>query len=212
VNLPSNDAASNYSIFEQTDNFERIAAEAAKANVPMWVSTTQPRNMTEAKRQNLITMRDWIRGRFADHTLDFWTGIAREDGTVDSLLNSGDGVHLNDDGHALLFARVRDASIPEYLEQITWIADASPSSFDVALYPNPARETATLRLHLPGAGMLRISVQDILGREVLRERDRFAPPGDNFTRLHLSHLPAGMYLCIVQSPAGSTLQRRLVTN
>ncbi len=212
VNLPSNDAASNFSILEQTDNFERIAAEAARANVPLWVCTTQPRNMTEAKRQNLITMRDWIRGRFADHTLDFWTTLAEEDGSMVPAFNSGDGVHLNDDGHALLFARVRDAAIPEHLDQTSWIASAAPASFDIALYPNPAIGSATLRLTMQSAGMVRISVQDILGREVLRPNDRFAPAGAHFARLNLSPLPAGMYLCVVQTPAGSALQRLIVTN
>ncbi|MBE0646007.1 MAG: T9SS type A sorting domain-containing protein [Bacteroidetes bacterium] len=212
VNLPSNDAASNFSILEQTENYERLAAEAARAKVPMWVCTTQPRDLSEAKRQNLITMRDWIRGRFADNTLDFWTGLAREDGTIDPKFDSGDGIHFNDDGHAALFVRVRESAIPDRLEQITWIAAAEPTSFDIAIYPNPAREHATLRLRMQSAGTVRISVQDLLGREMLRERERYAPAGDVFTRLQLSQLPSGMYLCVVQSPEGSALQRLLVTN
>lgn len=113
ISLPSNDASGNYSILEQTENFDRIAEEAARAHVPLWVCTTQPRDLSDAKRQNLITMRDWIYNRFGDFALDFWTGTALADGTIDPVFDHGDGIHLNDEGHALLFSRVLDAAIPE---------------------------------------------------------------------------------------------------
>ncbi len=211
INLPSNDAASNFTILEQSDNFERIAQEAAFSFVPIWVCTTQPRNLTEAKQQNLITMRDWIRNRFADFTLDFWTDLALEDGSMNPVFNAGDGVHLNDDGHALLFSRVRDAAIPEHLDQTGWIAAAAPAALDISVYPNPSRDAATLRLRMERAGTLRIAVQDMLGRTVISEHERFAPAGDVFTRLDLSALPAGMYVCLVQSPAGPALHRLLIS-
>lgn len=211
INLPSNDAASNFSIVEQSENYERIAEEAARAGVPLWVSTTQPRDLAETKRQNLITMRDWIRSRFADRALDFWTGLAADDGSLLAMFNSGDGIHLNEEGHALLFSRVRDAAIPEELSRINWIAETAPSPEALQLYPNPSRGVTTVRLKNGAAGPLRIMVQDMLGRTVLRERERYAPPGDVFTRLDLSSLPSGMYLCMVQSPGGTSLQRLLVT-
>ena len=211
INLPSNDAASNFSIVEQSENYERIAEEAARAGVPLWVSTTQPRDLAETKRQNLITMRDWIRGRFADRTLDFWTGLAGDDGSLLELFNSGDGIHLNEEGHALLFSRVRDAAIPEELSRLNWIAETAPSPEVLQLYPNPSRGMATLRLKNGAAGPLRIMVQDMLGRTVQRERERYAPPGEVFARLDLSTLPSGMYVCLVQSPGGTSLQRLLVT-
>ncbi|MFZ1729543.1 MAG: GDSL-type esterase/lipase family protein [Bacteroidota bacterium] len=211
LNLPSNDASSNYSILEQSDNFERIAEAATNARVPLWVCTTQPRDLSGAKRQNLITMRDWIRNRFAGFTLDFWTGIALEDGSLDPLLDSGDGIHPNDQGHAILFARVRDAAIPERLEQINWVAAVPPSTFEIAVFPNPSHDAATLRLRLESAGTLHISVNDMLGRTVLRETDRFAPAGVVFARLDLAALPAGMYVCVAESPTGTAMQRLLIT-
>ncbi len=115
VNVPSNDAVSNFTILEQSENYERLAAEAARANVPIWVSTTQPRDIDGGQQQNLITMRDWIRDRFAAHALDFWTGIALDDGSLDPRYDTGDGTHLNDDAHAVLFERVCDADIPTQL-------------------------------------------------------------------------------------------------
>jgi lysophospholipase L1-like esterase len=210
INLPSNDAALNFTIPEQTDNFERIAEEADRAHVPLWVCTTQPRNLSEAKRQNLITMRDWIRNRFEDFTLDFWTGVALEDGSVNPLLDYGDGIHLNDEGHALLFSRVRDAAIPERLDQTSWIAGIATATFEIVAYPNPSRDATTLRLRMESSGTLRIKVQDMLGRTILREHERFAPAGDVFMRLDLTELPTGMYVCLVQSPVGTAMQRLVV--
>ena len=213
VNLPSNDAASNYSILEQTENFERIAAEAARAQVPLWISSTQPRNFDEAKRQNLITMRDWIRGRFDDRALDFWDGLAESDGTLLPLFDSGDGIHLNDDGHALLFGRVRDADIPDAVARTTWIARNVPveSSPALEVYPHPAHGVATVRLDNSAAVSLRLFVQDLLGRVVLRDRERYAPAGSAFMRLDVSSLAPGIYFLMAQSPAGISRTRLLVT-
>jgi hypothetical protein len=42
INLPSNDAASGYSISEQLSNYDLILEKASAAGVPVWISTTQP--------------------------------------------------------------------------------------------------------------------------------------------------------------------------
>lgn len=213
VNLPSNDAASDYGILEQTDNFERIADEAARAQVPLWVSTTQPRNFDEAKRQNIITMRDWIRGRFVDRALDFWEGLAEADGRMLPMFDSGDGIHLNDDGHALLFARVRDANIPDAVARTTWIARSVPAEPSLLLeaYPNPARDVATVHVKTTAAGPMRLFVQDLLGRVVMRSRERYAPAGNAYTRLDVSSLAPGIYFLMAQAPDGISRTRLVIT-
>ena len=213
VNLPSNDAASNYSILEQMENYERIAAEAALAQVPLWVSTTQPRNFEDARLQNLITMRDWLRSRFVDRAMDFWDGLAAEDGSLLAPFNSGDGIHLNDAGHALLFDRVRAADLPDEIALGTWIAETAPAPLSPGLqiYPNPARFQTTVHFQNPEAGPLRFVVQDLLGRTVLRMRERYAHTGSVFARLDVASLPPGMYMLIVRSSAGSSLTRLVVT-
>jgi lysophospholipase L1-like esterase len=111
VNLPSNDAAMAIPIDEQLANLERIAAEAAAAGVPMWVTTTQPRNLDQVGRDLLVAGRDRIMERFGAHAIDVWTGLASADGTIDPAYDSGDGIHLNADGHAILAERVSAAGI-----------------------------------------------------------------------------------------------------
>ena len=126
VNLPSNDVASGFSVAEQLNNFDSIVSQANAAGVPIWICTTQPRdfggNMTNIQAQ--LDVRDSIWARYAPRVLDFWTGLPDNTNQLaNSPYNSGDGVHLNNGGHNLLFGRVRDADIPGMLYQAPPYAD-----------------------------------------------------------------------------------------
>ncbi len=112
VNLPSNDAAAGYARAEQLANFDTIVQRATAAGVPIWVCTTQPRNFSAAQVQLQRDVRDTILARYAQRAIDFWEGVAGADGWIDPAFNSGDGIHLNDAGHRLLFGRVQDKNIP----------------------------------------------------------------------------------------------------
>lgn len=111
INFPSNDAANDIPIAEQKNNFTRVVNYAASHNIPVWVTSTQPRNFSQARRDMLIEMRDWLEITFGSRYIDFWTGIANADGTINAAYNSGDNVHLNDAGHALLFERVKNSTL-----------------------------------------------------------------------------------------------------
>ncbi len=114
VNMPSNDQASNYSLAEQLANYDRIANLTMSAHVPLWVSTTQPRDFDKlAQLNDLMQARDAISKKFAPHALDFWTPFAAPNGWIRGNYNSGDGTHLNDAAHAILANIVEGAHIPE---------------------------------------------------------------------------------------------------
>jgi hypothetical protein len=86
----------------------------AAQGVTFWVTTTQPRNFTDAAQLNeLILARDAIKQKFGDHTLDVWTGFAEADGKIKAMYDAGDGTHINDAAHALLVQQVIMAKIPE---------------------------------------------------------------------------------------------------
>jgi|GEM_PF-1379746 len=106
INLPSNDAAAGFSVKEQLANYDSILARAVSRQVPVWITTTQPRNFAEEKRKKQMVMRDSTLARFRLKAIDFWSGIAREDGTIQPQFDCGDGIHLNDQAHAELFKRV----------------------------------------------------------------------------------------------------------
>jgi lysophospholipase L1-like esterase len=114
VNMPSNDAAEGYSPAEQLANFERVSAAAEAAHVPLWVTTTQPRNFGTAHQlQAQVEVRDAILRRFAPRALDFWTPFATPSRKLAPRFDAGDGTHLNDAAHALISQRVADAGIPQ---------------------------------------------------------------------------------------------------
>jgi lysophospholipase L1-like esterase len=119
INLPSNDVAYGYSIAEQVANFDTLLAYTNQHRIPLWISTTQPRNFPgSARREQLIAMRDSLLHRyprFGAHIIDFWTEIADSSGRISSKYDSGDGIHLNNAGHRILFERVVSSGVRESL-------------------------------------------------------------------------------------------------
>ena len=106
VSLPSNDAASAFSLSETQQNLNTITAAADAAGVPVWVSTSQPRDgLSTSQMNSLMGLRDWVMERFGNKALDFWTTVANSNGTVNLSFSAGDGIHLNNYGHHLLFSR-----------------------------------------------------------------------------------------------------------
>jgi len=126
INLPSNDAGIGHGVAGQLANFDTILSLAALAGVPVWMCTTQPRNYSNQNTLQIqLDMRDSILIRYTPRVLDFWSGL--EDSTslgwIDPAFDSGDGVHLNDAGHALLYQRARAADLPGQLYEAPSVPD-----------------------------------------------------------------------------------------
>jgi lysophospholipase L1-like esterase len=107
LNLPSNDIARGITTNDIHTNYLRITALCDNANVPIWVTTTQPRDrLSPAERILLMQLRDWINTTYGNKSVDFWSTVANADGIIDSVYSAGDGVHLNNYGHHVLFTRI----------------------------------------------------------------------------------------------------------
>lgn len=106
VNMPSNDIAKGGTVESQMKNFAAIAELARQQKVVLWVTTSQPRNLDEAGRKKLIELKDQIVNTYGKQAIDFWTDIANANGTINSMYNAGDGIHINSDGHRIFFTRV----------------------------------------------------------------------------------------------------------
>jgi lysophospholipase L1-like esterase len=196
INLPSNDVNLGFTISEQLSNYDTVLAFAKLHNIPVWVSTTQPRNFSTAQIQKQIEMRDSTFARFGDKAIDFWTDIADSVGRINSEFNSGDGIHLNDKGHAILFSRVRDAKIfdPMILEVEEF--KYAVASFNLAQnYPNPFNPSTRIIYSIPSAGtsigtstvgtslmkflqFVQLKVYDVLGNEIATLVDEYKPAGN----------------------------------
>ena len=105
INLPTNDCDLHVPIELQMANYTAIVAAAAAQQVPVWISTPQPRtNGDVAARALLAAMVQSTFEAFPDRTVDFWTGVADADGRILPIYDS-DQVHLNNAGHAVLYDR-----------------------------------------------------------------------------------------------------------
>jgi hypothetical protein len=79
----------------------------------------------------------------------------------------------------------------------------------LTVYPNPARARATIRFGLSAAAPVRLSVYDVLGREVAVLVDGAMAAGEHEATLDRTPLPAGAYL--VRLEAAGAVQARRVT-
>lgn len=112
VNLPSNDAAKRIPFEETANHFRDMDAAARDAGVPIWWASPQPRNHLKADQQALQRRTlDFVREVFGNRVLDFWSGLATPADSIQPHLDSGDGVHLADAGHRILFDRVWSSQI-----------------------------------------------------------------------------------------------------
>ena len=115
INLPSNDVALGIPQQESKDNYEATMVLANAANIPVWVTTTQPRNsLSPQERIFQMEFRDWTFQRFGTKAIDFWTDIANPDGTISPLYNF-DGVHVNNLGHTVFYERTLNERILDSL-------------------------------------------------------------------------------------------------
>lgn len=111
INLPSNDASSGFSLKEQLDNYTQITNVLDAQKIPYWISTPQGRNFSKEKRLLQEKLKDSTDTRYGRNTLDFWKGLASWGGEIRPEYDSGDGVHMNDEAHKLLFEEVWNKDI-----------------------------------------------------------------------------------------------------
>lgn len=114
INFPTNDIGSGYTAKEYMDNLRYLYQYANAAGVKIYISTTQPRSQFDfAKRRILRQLVDSINNNFGMYAINFWDDLVTNDDQYNlrAEVNSGDGVHVNDYGHRLLFQRVQAKNI-----------------------------------------------------------------------------------------------------
>ncbi len=197
VNLPSNDAANFFPLTDQLANIALVSATANAANTDVWVSTSQPRNFGNPAQILLLTQfRDSILNIYGDRAIDFWTGIAAPNGFIQSAFDSGDGIHLNNAGHRLLFERVLAKGIDtlDCRNFNTFVPEVVQSGqLTVRAFPNPFQRHFTIEFEaVPGQAELQLL--DVLGRKVAHLRTPVASSG-----LHqwLVELPEAMPVMLI---------------
>lgn len=201
VNMPSNDANNNYPVANQLDNFSKIVGAAQAEGTAVWVCTTQPRNFTNTNQiQMQKTVRDSIFARYGDFAIDFWNGLAQENGFILPAYNVGDGVHLNNAGHRLLFERV----MAKQLDTLNCMMPVGTGALDdrdrssVKVSPNPFGEMLVFEINASAAGQAEIRLMDVAGKMIASVRENIAAPGIHTLNWRPEvNLIAGMYMAQV---------------
>ena len=77
-----------------------------------------------------------------------------------------------------------------------------------AAYPNPFNPSTSIQYALPGLGQVRISVFDLMGREVAVLVDRIMPAGEHIVAFYAAGLTSGTYLIRLETE-GIRLTRKM---
>jgi lysophospholipase L1-like esterase len=216
VNMPSNDAANNFPVADQLANFQRIVEAATSQGVRVWVATTQPRNFanpTQINNQRIV--RDSIFSIYGEFAIDFWNGLAANNGFILPEVDSGDGVHVNDAGHRLLFERVRELGLDTMNCSLLTSTNSPGSRIEAAnarLFPNPADGNFQVEVSTDVAADVTVQLIDPLGRELFRS-EGFLPAGrDQRISVNpaLKLSSATQMFCVITLRSGTSLRRSVI--
>lgn len=83
----------------------------------------------------------------------------------------------------------------------TQAGEQLPAELTVSVFPNPTAGNTTLLYHIPRSGQVRISLVDLLGREVLGAASRKDSGGSHLHLFDTAHLPSGVYFYRVELDA-----------
>ena len=212
INMPSNDAASGYPIADQLNNYDIISAVTSNADVPLWVTTPQPRNFG-GNTTNLDIQTQMIQktyDMFGDFTVDFWSDLAVADNNgILPQYDAGDGIHLNDAAHQILFDRIIAKGIHTKVKEnadALSLEDYAASSFK--LYPNPISTTATIKFSQTVTDEVTFSLIDVLGKEIYRTTQK---PLNNAVSISRDGIASGFYILKIYN-SNSTISKRVLIN
>lgn len=169
VNLPTNDSDVLIPVDLQVANYATIVTLAAAQDIPVWITTSQPRNTTAAAQALIRMMVDATHEAFAGRSIDFWTGLGDAVGNILPQYDA-DGTHLNTAGHLVLFNRI--------VATVTYYRPAGPF---VAMHPRARTVTEgdTVSFQVISYGSEAVSYQ--------WQRNGADLPGETTAQLFLSN-------------------------
>lgn len=195
INMPSNDAASGYPVADQLNNYSLISTDANSQNVPLWVTTPQPRNFgTNTTNQAIqVQMISETNNVFGEYAVDFWSGLglANNNGILPEY-DAGDGIHLNDAAHQILFDRIIAKGIHSTIK--TSVDALSIEKMELAslkLYPNPITTYATIKFSENVSNLVSISIYDMPGKQIFNKKER---PSNNTLTVSRENIESGIYI------------------
>jgi hypothetical protein len=78
-----------------------------------------------------------------------------------------------------------------------------PNGFKIyPSYPNPFNPTTTITYSIPARSRIRLSVYDVLGRQITILRDDIEPAGEHRATFDSRGLASGTYFLLLETPEG----------
>lgn len=106
LQYPSNDQALNYAEQEPVVNLLRLRSEFVAAGIPVIILSSQPRNMALSRQLKLVRFNELIEPYATPCFVTVFSDLKTQVASLNPVYDSGDGVHVNDAGHGIIFNAV----------------------------------------------------------------------------------------------------------
>ncbi|EHQ30726.1 SGNH/GDSL hydrolase family protein [Mucilaginibacter paludis] len=103
ISLPSNDIANGYNDVEILNNYKTVADILHRQNIPYFITSNQPRNLSLSQRKRLKTFTNLLVKTFPGHIIDYLDQLSDSSWLFKPVYNCGDGIHPNDRGHEVIY-------------------------------------------------------------------------------------------------------------
>uniref|UniRef100_A0A7V2ZKP6 T9SS type A sorting domain-containing protein n=1 Tax=Ignavibacterium album TaxID=591197 RepID=A0A7V2ZKP6_9BACT len=211
VNLPTNDAAYNFPISETIANFDTLISIADRNNVPIWICSPQPRNFTNQTQMNLLfALLDSSFSRYNSLAIDFWNGLAQPNGYILPQYNSGDGIHLNNAGHRILYERASAEIFPTLVNVEEQLTDVFDDFYLNQNFPNPFNNQTKISFYIPEDNYLTLKIFNVLGQDIMTIENKFLIKGSYSYLIDGKDLTSGVYFYILNTGSYSLSKKMLV--
>lgn len=112
INLPTNDIDKKYTDKEILNNYAKLRSLVVKENINYLVTGTQPRNFTEkSQRTRLLQLNEQMTAMDPAHIVDVLKKLSIQSFKIKKAYAFSDGIHPNDEGHAVINGYIFNAPL-----------------------------------------------------------------------------------------------------
>ncbi|WP_352432878.1 SGNH/GDSL hydrolase family protein [Mucilaginibacter sp. PAMB04168] len=112
INLPTNDIALNFRDEEIISNYRNIIGQIAAKRIEFIITSTQPRNFQLLdQRKRIKILNDKVLAMFPGHVDDYLRKLSSPTWSILKYYSAGDGIHLNNNGHRVIYQTLVDFPI-----------------------------------------------------------------------------------------------------
>jgi acyl-CoA thioesterase-1 len=112
LSFPTNDIANGYSDAEIINNYERIVKVLTEAKISYLIFGTQPRDFAILSlRYRLKSLNEKLKNIYSSNYFDYLDSISTPSYEIRPEYSSGDGIHLNNKGHGIIFRQLLSNSL-----------------------------------------------------------------------------------------------------